>query len=90
MQARHLINEQIRVPLVRVVTQHGELLGVCTVEEGIALARRSGMDLVEVAPDARPPICRIMDYGKFVYEQKKKRRAWPRPPPVGGLINGTD
>jgi translation initiation factor IF-3 len=47
------------------------------------------MDLVEVAPAAQPPICRIMNCGKFLYEQKKKRRTWPWPPPATGMANGS-
>jgi translation initiation factor IF-3 len=74
---RHRINEQIRVPIVQVVTQDGELHPFCAPAEALALARQSNLDLVEVGPHAQPPVCRIMDYGKFVYEQKKKRRSWP-------------
>jgi translation initiation factor IF-3 len=72
----HRINEQIRVPIVQVVTQEGELLPFCTLAEALALARQSNLDLVEVGADAQPPVCRIMDYGKFLYEQKRKRNNW--------------
>jgi translation initiation factor IF-3 len=65
MPATHRINEQIQTSPVQVVTQDGVLLGVCTTLEAIALARQSGMDLVEVGADAQTPNCRIMDYGKF-------------------------
>jgi translation initiation factor IF-3 len=58
---------------VRVVTLAGELLTAMPTSEALELARQSGMDLVEVAADERPPVCRIMDYGKFKYEQKKKQ-----------------
>ena len=67
------MNEQIRSSPVRVVDQKGEMLGVIPTEEAVSLAAESGMDLVEVAPNERPPVCRIMDYGKFKYEQKKRR-----------------
>jgi translation initiation factor IF-3 len=58
---------------VRVVNQNGDLLGVIPTTEAQELATEVGMDLVEVAPNEKPPVCRIMDYGKFKYEQKKKR-----------------
>jgi len=58
---------------VRVVNQNGDLLGVMPTPEALEVALEAGMDLVEVAPDAKPPVCRVMDYGKFKYEQKKKR-----------------
>ena len=58
---------------MRVVTLAGELLTAMPTSEALELARQSGMDLVEVAADERPPVCRIMDYGKFKYEQKKKQ-----------------
>ncbi len=66
------INEQIRISPVRVVDAEGEIVGVITVDEARKIATEAGMDLVEVAPNARPPVCRIMDYGKFKYDQKKK------------------
>jgi translation initiation factor IF-3 len=73
IEATHRINEQIRISPVRVVTVAGELLSAMPTSEALELARQSGMDLVEVAADERPPVCRIMDYGKFKYEQKKKQ-----------------
>jgi translation initiation factor IF-3 len=68
----HRINDQIRLSPVRVVDQEGKMLGVIPTSEAMRLAYESGLDLVEVAPNERPPVCRIMDYGKFKYEQKKK------------------
>ena len=67
------INDQIRVTPVRVVSDEGEQLGILSTEEAIQIARDSGLDLVEVAPAERPPVCRIMDHGKFKYEQKKRK-----------------
>ena len=67
------MNEQIRISPVRVVDQKGEMLGVIPTVEAQSIAVDSGRDLVEVAPKERPPVCRIMDYGKFKYEQKKRR-----------------
>lgn len=66
------VNERIRVREIRVIGADGEQLGVMTPEEAMAIAREGGLDLVEVAANSRPPVCRIMDYGKYKYEQKKK------------------
>jgi translation initiation factor IF-3 len=71
-EIHHRINDQIRLTPVRVVDQNGVMLGVIPTTEALETARNSGMDLVEVAPDERPPVCRIMDFGKFKYEQKRK------------------
>src|SRR5262249_9323107 len=66
------INERIRVPQVRVIGDDGEQYGVMDTRDAIRTARERGMDLVEVAPNADPPVCKIIDYGKFQYEAKKK------------------
>ncbi len=68
------VNERIRVPQVRVIADDGQQVGVLTVREALALAQSKGLDLVEVSPTARPPVCRIMDYGKFKYEQNRRAR----------------
>ncbi len=68
------VNERIRVPQVRVISDDGEQAGVLPVREALALAQSRGLDLVEVSPTARPPVCRIMDYGKFKYEQNRRAR----------------
>ena len=68
------INRMIRIPKVLVVDEEGEQLGILDTTEALRLAEERGLDLVEVAPGARPPVCRIMDYGKFKYEQSKKAR----------------
>ena len=60
------------MPQVRVIAEDGEQLGIMNTREAVQLARGKGLDLVEVAPNADPPVCRIIDYGKFTYEQKKK------------------
>jgi translation initiation factor IF-3 len=60
---------------VRVIDLEGEQAGIMTVEKAIALAKASGMDLVEIAPNSEPPVCRVMDYGKFRFEQAKKTQA---------------
>lgn len=66
------INDKIRVTPVRVVSSEGEQLGILPTEEALQIARDGGLDLVEVAPKAEPPVCRIMDFGKYKYQQKKK------------------
>jgi translation initiation factor IF-3 len=68
------VNEMIRIPQLRVVDEEGEQLGVLDRNEALEIARERGLDLVEVAPNARPPVCRIMDYGKFKYEETKKAK----------------
>lgn len=68
------VNEEIRISPVRVIDVDGNQLGILSVQEALAQARTQGLDLVEVAPQSRPPVCRIMDYGKFKYEQARKAR----------------
>lgn len=70
----HMINEEIRAKEVRVVGANGEQIGVVSLREALQLAADANMDLVNVAPTAKPPVCRIMDYGKFRYEQQKKEK----------------
>jgi translation initiation factor IF-3 len=60
------------VPEIRVISEDGEQLGIMSPEQAIARAEEVGLDVVEVAPNSKPPVCRIMDYGKYKYEQKKK------------------
>lgn len=66
------VNEQISNAEVRVVDADGEMVGVISVQEGIEMAAEVGLDLVEVSPNANPPVCKILDYGKFKYEAQKK------------------
>ena len=66
------INDQIRITPIRVIASDGTQLGIIPTEEALTKARDAGLDLVEVAPNERPPVCRIMDYGKYKYEKKKK------------------
>ncbi|MFO0959496.1 MAG: translation initiation factor IF-3 [Isosphaeraceae bacterium] len=68
------VNEQIRISPVRVISGDGEMLGVMPTGKAMELAREAGMDLVEVAANERPPVCKIMDYGKFKYQQKIKTK----------------
>jgi translation initiation factor IF-3 len=69
------INDQIDVPEVRLIADSGEMLGVVSLREAIARADDAGLDLVEVSPTAQPPVCKILDYGKFKYEAQKKANA---------------
>lgn len=69
---KHRVNHLIRVPEVRVIGPEGEQFGVLKTSEALKQAQEVGFDLVEVAPNSEPPVCRIMDFGKFKYEQSKK------------------
>ena len=68
------INERIRVPEVRLVGPNGETVGIVRIEDALRLAQEADLDLVEVAPTGRPPVCKLMDYGKFKYENAQKAR----------------
>lgn len=67
------VNEDIRVPQVRLIDQDGEMLGVMTARDAIQRAYSVGLDLLEISPNADPPVCKILDFGKFKYEQQKKK-----------------
>ncbi len=71
-EQRIRVNRQIRIPEIRVIDENGEQLGVMATSEALAAAEERGLDLVEISPTARPPVCRMMDYGKYKYEQSKK------------------
>jgi translation initiation factor IF-3 len=67
------VNEQIDVPSVRLVDQNGEMIGVVPTRQALTMAEEAGLDLVEVAAQAVPPVCKILDYGKFKYAEQKRR-----------------
>jgi translation initiation factor IF-3 len=67
------VNEEIRVPQVRLIDQDGEMMGVLSARDAMLKAFAVGLDLVEISPNADPPVCKILDYGKFKYEQQKKK-----------------
>jgi translation initiation factor IF-3 len=69
------INEEIRVPEVRLIDADGNQLGVVSSREARRLSEEAGLDLVEISPDAKPPVCRIMNFGKFAYQQSKRKAA---------------
>ena len=69
-----MINEQIRDREVRLIGQDGEQLGVMPITEAMKLAREAELDLVKIAPTAKPPVCKIIDYGKYRYEQARKEK----------------
>jgi translation initiation factor IF-3 len=69
------INERIRAREIRVIDENGEQLGILAPFEAMRIARERGLDLVEVSPNAAPPVCRIQDYGRFLYEKEKSERA---------------
>jgi translation initiation factor IF-3 len=66
------VNEGIRAEKIRLIDEAGEMRGVMTVREALRLAEEAGLDLVEVSPNAEPPVCKILDFGKYKYEQQKK------------------
>lgn len=68
------INNQIRIPEVRLIDDKGEQRGVVPIQEALNIAAEAGLDLVEVSPNANPPVCKILDFGKYKYEQEKKLR----------------
>ena len=70
----YFINEQIRDKEVRVIGEDGEQLGIMSSRDAMKLAEEAGVDLVKIAPAAKPPVCRIVDYGKFRYEQTRKEK----------------
>jgi len=72
-EKRQRINDEIRITPVRVISDDGNQLGIMATTEAMEHARRAGLDLVEVAPNEEPPVCRIMDFGKFKYQQKKRQ-----------------
>ena len=69
-----MINEQIRDKEVRVIGTEGEQLGVMGIKEAMKLAEEAGVDLIKIAPTAKPPVCKIMDYGKYKYEQTRREK----------------
>jgi translation initiation factor IF-3 len=71
---RERVNRMIRVPEVRVIDAEGKLLGVFVTVKAVEMAQDQGLDLVEISPQAKPPVCKIMDYGKFKYQQTKKKK----------------
>ena len=68
------INNQIRVPKVRLINSKGEQMGVVTLSEALAAAEEAELDLVEIAPEASPPVCKIIDFGKYRYDQTKREK----------------
>jgi translation initiation factor IF-3 len=69
------INDRIRVPEIRLIGEDGEQVGVMPTEQALAYAQERDLDLVEVAPEAQPPVCRVLDYSKYKYEQEQKQKA---------------
>lgn len=67
-------NDRIRVPEIRVIGPDGNQVGIMQTRDALQLAKKAGLDLLEISPNARPPVCRILDYGKYMYEQSKKQK----------------
>ncbi len=72
------MNEEINAPEIRLIGKEGEQIGIVSVQKALILAGEHELDLVEIVPNAEPPVCRIMDFGKFQFEQSKKRHAAKR------------
>lgn len=72
--SEYRVNSSIRVPQIRLIDAGGENVGIVSTDEALRIAEEADLDLVEVAPNAEPPVCRVMDYGKFLYERTKKER----------------
>ena len=68
------VNREIRAPKVRVINQNGEQVGVIALYEALAMAEEAGLDLVEIVPGSNPPVCKIIDFGKFRYDQTKREK----------------
>ena len=66
------VNHKIRIPQIRVVTDDGKMLGIMSPQDAMKIAKSEGLDLVEISPHAKPPVCKIIEYGKYKYEQSKK------------------
>ncbi len=80
-----LINEQIKAPEIRLIDHEGKMFGVTSVAEGIAMAKQVGLDLIEVSPNASPPVCKISNFGKMRYEMQKKASDSKKKQKVVGL-----
>ena len=74
LEKRNRLNEEITAREVRLIGQDGEQVGIVTIDEALAAADAAGMDLVEIQPNAEPPVCRVMDFGKFIFESKKQKQ----------------
>ncbi|MFN4319993.1 MAG: translation initiation factor IF-3 [Aquificaceae bacterium] len=68
------VNRQIRAKEVRLIDENGKQIGIVPLQEALRIANEKGLDLVEIAPNANPPVCKLLDYGKFLYELKKKEK----------------
>ncbi|WP_245539208.1 translation initiation factor IF-3 [Thiolinea disciformis] len=71
-EREHRINEDIRIPKIRLIDADGENKGVVSTQEALEMAQEANLDLVEIVPNGKPPVCRIMDYGKFRFDESKK------------------
>ena len=74
-EKKNRVNDEITAPDIRLIDEEGEQLGVVALEQAKERATETGFDLVEISPNAEPPVCRLMDYGKFLFQQNKKRAA---------------
>ena len=80
MIKRPLVNNRIRAPQVRVIDESGKQLGILPIEKALQIARERNLDLIQVTEKVTPPVCKIMDYGKYLYQEKKKEKSAPKSP----------
>jgi translation initiation factor IF-3 len=73
-EKRNRLNDDISAPEVRLIDQNGDQVGIVNIQDAMSAAEAASLDLVEIVPNAEPPVCRIMDYGKFIFEQKKQKQ----------------
>ncbi len=74
-KSKHRINDEINAPRIRLIGAEGEQVGIVSLEEALAASDEADLDLVEIAPQADPPVCRLMDYGKFLFQENKKKQS---------------
>jgi len=79
------VNRNVIAPQVRLIDMHGTMLGIKPLSEAVYIARNSGLDLVEISPNAKPPVCKVMDFSKYLYEKDKQERENRKKQKSGGL-----
>ncbi len=75
LKSKHRINDEINAPNIRLIGAKGEQVGIVSLEQALAASDEADLDLVEIAPQADPPVCRLMDYGKFLFQENKKKQS---------------
>ena len=76
ISTKSFINDEIKASEVRLIDAEGNQIGIVTIAQARRLAEESGLDLVEIAPEAKPPVCKVMDFGKYRFEKEKREKVW--------------